>query len=213
MLRRRLPLLASSGPGCTPPASGSADPPVPGRRPIRAGTNRSTTWSPDVVSRRTPAQGRRLRGRRAGHRLHGRPGETPTGAPARPLAFTPIQPGMADDVVVPDGYRYEVLLRWGQPIVAGAPEFDFAAQTPEAQAGQFGYNCDFLALLPLPGSQALLWSNHEYTNSEIMFPDWNPDAPTLVHVDTELAAHGGSLVVVDLPAKPEMGHAWRPGTR
>ena len=107
---------------------------------------------------------------------------------------------MADDVVVPDGYRYEVLLRWGQPILAGAPEFNFAAQTPQAQAGQFGYNCDFLALLPLPGEPALLWSNHEYTNSEIMFPDWNPDTPTLVHVNTELAAHGGSLVVVDLPA-------------
>ncbi|HSU09183.1 MAG TPA: alkaline phosphatase PhoX [Pseudonocardia sp.] len=105
---------------------------------------------------------------------------------------------MADDVVVPDGYRYPVLLRWGQPILAGAPEFDFAAQTPQAQAGQFGYNCDFLALLPLPGEAALLWSNHEYTNSEIMFPDWNPDAPTLGHVDTELAAHGGSLVVVDM---------------
>ena len=116
------------------------------------------------------------------------------------LAFASIEPGMVDDVVVPEGYGYEVLIRWGQPILAGAPDFDFNAQTPEAQAGQFGYNCDYVTFIPRQGDQGLLWVNHEYTTSDIMFPDWNPDAPTLTQVNTELAAHGGSIVLVDISA-------------
>lgn len=119
----------------------------------------------------------------------------PAPAPG-PLAFTPIQPGLVDDVVVPAGYVHEVLLKWGQPIVAGAPEFAFTGQTPEAQAGQFGYNCDYVTFLPQPDGQALLWVNHEYTNPEIMFPDWNKDSPDATHVAVEIAAHGGSLVAL-----------------
>ena len=48
-----------------------------------------------------------------------------------------------------EGYRYSVVMRWGDPVVFGAPEFDIARQTPEAQAQQFGYNCDYIGLLPL----------------------------------------------------------------
>ena len=62
-------------------------------------------------------------------------GEGSSGATARPLTFTPIQPDMVDDVMVPEGYAYEVLVRWGDPIVAGAPAFDFAAQTRRAAQG------------------------------------------------------------------------------
>jgi secreted PhoX family phosphatase len=119
----------------------------------------------------------------------------PTG---QPLTFRPIEPNVLDEVVLPSGYGYEVLISWGDPIVAGAPTFDFSNQTPQTQAGQFGYNCDFLAFLPGggPSQQGVLWVNHEYTNPEIMFGDWNPEAPT-EQVNIELAAHGGSVVAVE----------------
>ncbi|MGH8933080.1 MAG: PhoX family protein [Egibacteraceae bacterium] len=113
------------------------------------------------------------------------------------LTFAPIEPGMVDDVVVPEGYGWEVLLRWGDPVLEGAPEFDFNAQTPEAQAGQFGYNCDWVAFFPQQGARGLLWVNHEFTYPEIMLPGWDPDSPTLDHVNIEIAAIGGAVVAVE----------------
>ena len=116
-----------------------------------------------------------------------------------PLTFAPIQPNTLDQVVVPNGYEEEIVIRWGEPVVAGAPEFDPYAQTAEAQAGQFGYNNDYLCLMPLDpvgGEQrALLVSNHEYTNEELMFPGWTGygDA-TPEQIRVTMAAHGMSVV-------------------
>jgi uncharacterized protein len=199
MLRRRLPLLASITSGLHPTCEWKCGSACSRPTPNRSRNEPFQDVIARVVSRRSLLKGGAAAVVVLGTAGCMATGETRDGQTIKPLTFTPIQPGIADDVVVPEGYGYEVLLRWGQPIVAAAPEFNFTAQTPEAQAGQFGYNCDYLALLPLQGNEALLWSNHEYTNSKIMFPDWNRDAPTLIHVNTELAAHGGSLVVVDLP--------------
>lgn len=113
----------------------------------------------------------------------------------------PTQPTF-DDVVVPEGYYVRTLIRWGEPLTAGAPGHDVWNQTRASQEQQFGYNCDFVGFLPLPlGSNAsnrgLLAVNHEYTNPELMFPGYDADNPTAVQVDVELAAHGMSVVEVE----------------
>jgi secreted PhoX family phosphatase len=102
-------------------------------------------------------------------------------------------------VVVPEGYRQNVVIRWGEPILRGAPAFDPDHQSAEAQAGQFGYNNDFLALLPLPGERGrqLLVANHEYTDEVLMFRGYDPDDPTREQVEIAWAAHGLSAVVVE----------------
>ena len=117
---------------------------------------------------------------------HGRPGG---------LAFSPIAPvaTTVDDVTVPAGYRWDPILRWGDPILPGAPTFDGTRQTPEAQAGQFGYNNDYLDIIETnrAGTEALLVCNHEYTNEGIMFP---PGTDPATVIRTAWAAHGMSVV-------------------
>ena len=132
----------------------------------------------------------------------------PKAEAAAPLGFTPIQLSTEDKIIVPLGYQSEVVIRWGDPIRAGAPSFNIAQQTASAQAQQFGYNCDFLYAIPFRrNSQAslrraaesyVLWVNHEYTNPELMFAAYNAANPTKEQVDIELAAHGGTVVAIEL---------------
>ena len=56
------------------------------------------------------------------------------------LTFEPVEPNLLDELVTAAGYRYSVVMRWGDPVERGAPDFQIDAQTPDAQAKQFGYN-------------------------------------------------------------------------
>ena len=118
---------------------------------------------------------------------------------ARGLRYSSVAPNTADAVTVPDGYRQNVVIRWGEPILRGAPAFDPEKQTAAAQAGQFGYNNDFLALLPLPGEcrRQLLVANHEYTDEVLMFRGYDAANPTREQVEIAWAAHGLGAVVVE----------------
>ncbi|OEV02072.1 phosphatase [Streptomyces qinglanensis] len=138
----------------------------------------------------------------SGHHLHG----GPHGKPAKGLRYEPVAPNTADTVTVPEGYGQNVVIRWGEPILRGAPDFDPARQSAKAQAGQFGYNNDFLTLLPLHsrhqghshghGADQLLVANHEYTDEELMFAGYDPEQPTREQVEIAWAAHGLSVVAV-----------------
>ncbi|WP_141979905.1 PhoX family protein [Saccharothrix saharensis] len=115
------------------------------------------------------------------------------------LDFAPVAPNTLDAVVVPEGYRHEVVIRWGDPLFPDAPRFDFDHQTAAAQARQFGYNCDFAALLPLDatGRTNLLVTNHEYTGEPFMFRGYDEADPTREQVEIAWAAHGLSVVQVE----------------
>lgn len=128
--------------------------------------------------------------------------------PGKGLAFGAIAPQDAgvDAFVVPEGYEWSPIIRWGDPILPGGRAFDAAHQTPEQQAKQFGYNVDYLDILPADpddvqprggrtkrGRRGLLVSNHEYTNAGIMF-DESYDAATRRAI--ERAAWGLSVVEV-----------------
>ena len=123
------------------------------------------------------------------------------------FGFSEVQAGVDPTHHVAPGYRAEILIRWGDPILADAPEFDPAAQTAEKQKGQFSYNNDYLGYLPIEGSSehGLLVVNHEYTNEELMFPglggpqddkevNFAKMTPELVGI--EMAAHGGTVLEV-----------------
>ncbi|MFD3456660.1 PhoX family protein [Streptomyces sp. NPDC058691] len=118
---------------------------------------------------------------------------------AKGLRFVPVKPNTTDAVVVPEGYAQSVVIRWGDPILRGAPAFDPARQTAAAQAGQFGYNNDFLHLFELPGERHrhVLVANHEYTDEILMFAGYDAANPTRQQVEIAWAAHGLSVVVVE----------------
>ncbi|MFK3729830.1 PhoX family protein [Streptomyces sp. NPDC088090] len=132
------------------------------------------------------------------HPGHGHGHGRPAADGARGLRFAPVAPNTADQVTVPSGYGQNVVIRWGEPILRGAPAFDSENQTAEAQAGQFGYNNDFLSLLPLRGERdrQVLVANHEYTDEVLMFRGYDAANPTREQVEVAWAAHGLSVVVV-----------------
>ncbi|MFI7580616.1 alkaline phosphatase PhoX [Kocuria kalidii] len=123
------------------------------------------------------------------------------------LSFGPIAPvpNTVDDLTVPEGYDWSPIIRWGDPLFADSPEFDPYHQTAEAQAQQFGYNCDYLDVLHDRGGRTgLLVSNFEYTNEDIMFPaEQREDIEFVTRV--AMAAHG--MGVVDI-TRTEVGEPW-----
>jgi len=153
-----------------------------------------------------------------------------TGEPQRPASSSPDAPTRFDFPEIPrgvdathhvaPGYSAQVLIRWGDPLLPGAPPFDPQRPSAAAQRRQFGYNNDFIGYISLPlgssnSEHGLLCINHEYTNTGLMFPglaDAEDPAAALTRamVDTELAAHGGSVVEIH-----KVGGQWRlvPGSR
>lgn len=127
-------------------------------------------------------------------------------ATASAFVFDEVEAGIDDKHHVASGYDADILLRWGDPIFADAPEFDPLNQTAEAQNRQFGYNNDYVGYIELDGSSehGLLVVNHEYTNDHLMFPGIvkivegkiDVTAADQKRVDIEMAAHGGSIVEI-----------------
>ncbi len=116
------------------------------------------------------------------------------------LTFREIERSYDETHHIPDGYELQVLLRWGDAVVPGAPAFDPHNMTAAAQAMQFGYNNDYVDFQPLPqgshsSDRGLLVVNHEYTNTELMFAGVGIGRAaalksTKAQAEVEVAAHG-----------------------
>ena len=135
-------------------------------------------------------------------------------APDAPLTFRPVEQNLVDDLVTAEGYAYAVVMRWGDPVEAGAPDFDVDAQTAEAQAKQFGYNCDYIGLLPLGRNQhrALLVVNHEYTDEQLMFGGVADEEAPTTDEQKRIAMMAHGISVVEVQRDGDTG-SWRPARR
>ncbi|AZL05019.1 PhoX family protein [Brevibacterium aurantiacum] len=119
------------------------------------------------------------------------------------LDFTAIEPVQheVDEFIVPEGYSWHPVVRWGDRLFPDAPKFDPENQSVESQRRQFGYNNDYLAIQvdeSGDGNRALLFSNQEYTNDAIMYPD-SMDKATQRAISRD--AHG--LTVAELVRSDE----------
>jgi hypothetical protein len=80
------------------------------------------------------------------------------------LGFAPVPLSKDDTVVVPAGYKVQVLAPWGTPLLDGAPAYAPGAVTGAAQAMQVGTHHDGMHFFAIDGSSTdgLLVMNHEY---------------------------------------------------
>jgi secreted PhoX family phosphatase len=123
-------------------------------------------------------------------------------------AFTEVPRSSGEGIQVPPGYKAQVLLRQGDPIKAGAPEYNPATQTGEQQEQQFGTDADFISFMPLPlgsksSTRGLLGVNHENHRAAICFPS-NPKQLTRQQAEVQVAAQGFSITEI-----AKEGNQWR----
>jgi secreted PhoX family phosphatase len=157
----------------------------------------------EVISRRTMLKGMAASG---AFGLFGC--ATPGGASSSALTFAEVPRSNSDRHQVPAGYHAQVLLRQGDPIRPGAPEYNPATQTGADQERQFGTDCDFIGYMPLPkgssnSTRGLLGVNHENHRAATCFPG-SPKQLTRAQVEVQIAAQGFSIVEI---AKD--GNQWR----
>ncbi|MGH8247875.1 MAG: PhoX family protein, partial [Gammaproteobacteria bacterium] len=129
------------------------------------------------------------------------------------LTFEEIEHGIDETHHVAKGYSANVLIRWGDKVFADSPDFDVNTINAAAQERLFGYNCDFIAYMPLPvgstnSDNGLLCVSHEYTSAELMFTGLTEknknDKISKDQVEVEIAAHGHSIVEIK-----KSGGAWQ----
>ena len=102
------------------------------------------------------------------------------------LNFTPIKPSDKDDIVLPKGYKYDVVAAYGDVI--------------NEKGDTFGFNCDFTEYFPIEGSsnRGLLWVNHEYSSD--LFVQGKPAGLdgkyTPDQIKQMLYVQGGSIIEV-----------------
>ena len=115
--------------------------------------------------------------------------------------FRSIAPQSNDAFVVADGYRWNVVARWGDSLVTGTPDFDtrrlanddwLDAAAVDAQHRQFGTNADAVQYFPIAQGRAargLVCVNHEYFSAELVFRGHRGSGMKLEERTRWLAAH------------------------
>ena len=141
-----------------------------------------------------------------------------------PKPFTSVAPRTDDALVLADGYRYNIVARWGDSLVPGTADFDtrvmsgtdwLTAEAVDAQHRRFGTNCDAVQYYPLVSGRAargLVCVNHEYFSGEMVWPGhrgvgmkaedrkaWMEKHPHAVAFMQ--AAHGVSVIELQREAK------------
>jgi secreted PhoX family phosphatase len=134
------------------------------------------------------------------------------------FAFTPIPMYSDGTVHVPDGYTWDVLVRWGDPLFSDAGEFSHETGVSlESSDRVFGENTDGMELYSIGGHEVLV-VNSEYTNNDINLPHTADGTPgsaddvlllqNLQGVTVMELAEGddGWSVVVDSPYNRRITH-------
>jgi len=121
-----------------------------------------------------------------------------TPSPARAASrfgFTPVAANTKDTITVPEGYSWQMVAKWGDPLWSNAAAFDQETRgTGTSQETAFGDNNDGMALFHVDGRN-LLAVNNEYTNRDIIYGNRETKLPENADdVRKGKAAHGVTVV-------------------
>lgn len=128
------------------------------------------------------------------------------------LGFTPVPLSVEDVVVVPEGYKVQILAPWGTPLTGDMPAYAPGGNTGAEQGMQVGMHHDGMHYFAINGSSTdgLLVLNHEYVEPRFLHaakwagktldgdvvvfaPDGSRDADEVLK---EMNAHGVSVARV-----------------
>ncbi len=85
------------------------------------------------------------------------------------FGFKPVAANSLDTITVPEGFNWQVVAKWGDPLWSNSPEFDQATRGNAAsQALTMGDNNDGMDLFELNG-KSIFVVNNEYTNTNIIW--------------------------------------------
>jgi secreted PhoX family phosphatase len=116
------------------------------------------------------------------------------------IGFKSVGVSTADTITVPEGYTYQVIAPWGDPVGMSGENHAFkddASNSAAHQETQLGMNHDGIHYFAQEGSKSgLLAMNHEYVDHGLLFTDgmatW-----TAEKVRKSQAAHGVSIIEVE----------------
>lgn len=110
-----------------------------------------------------------------------------------PSFFKPISASRKDELLLPEGYRFDILAAWDDLLGSTGPH------GPE----RFGFNNDFLAYFSIDAltggtrsDEGLLWVNHEYPNGLFVGGHRGPGKKSAECVKAEKLSVGGSVIQV-----------------
>ena len=121
----------------------------------------------------------------------------PSAAPVNPFDFAAVAANTLDTVTVPEGYGWQVVVRWADPLWSDGTEFDpVTLGTGSSQERAFGDNNDGMELFTVD-DRTVLVVNNEYVNRAIMFGASGSRVPRNADdVRKSKAAHGVSIVEI-----------------
>ena len=84
--------------------------------------------------------------------------------------FKPIKADTNDDITVPNGYSWEIVAKWGDPLFTKGKWFDhYTRGTGETQELAFGDNNDGMDTFYTKDGKTIIAVNNEYVNRSIIY--------------------------------------------
>jgi len=113
------------------------------------------------------------------------------------LTFKQVATNSLDTITVPEGYKWQVVASWGQPLWSKGVDFDHASRgTGVSQELAIGDNTDGMAVFQHQG-RSILAANNEYTNRDIIYGNRETKLPENADdIRKGKAAHGVSVMEI-----------------